>query len=507
MSMGIAGTAWSLLPSLVAILLALVTKDALLSLFAGVVVGGVLLGMPDPLAMLRAVVGDGSGNGLGLIGTIADASNAGLLLFPVLIGILIALMERSGAADSFGAWVTERVRTRRSSQLACGLLGCLLFVDDYFSCLVCGAVMRPVAQRTRVSRAKLAFLIDATAAPVCMIAPLSSWAAAVSATASDLGGVSGLELFVRAIPHNFYSLLTLAFVFALALTGRDFGPMTASELAAAGNAEPPASENDTSSAKHAGPLDFVLPIVLLVACCVPLMLWTGGFWGEGSARGSLALALGDTDTSFSLPAGTLLALALSATFLVVRRSLRIADLGPCIVNGARSMVPGVLTLVLALSLKAMTAALDASGFVFELMSAAPGTLAALLPALLFVVAAALAFATGTSWGTFAILIPIAVAVLGGASDATVAGIAACLAGAVCGDHASPLSDTTVMAAASADVELAEHVQTQLPYVLLIAGTSLACYVACGLGAPWPACVIAGGAALVVALLVLGRTAG
>lgn len=505
--MGLIGTAWSLLPSLVAILLALVTKDALLSLLAGVVVGGVLLGMPSPLAMLQAIVGDGSGNGLGLIGTIADASNAGLLLFPVLIGIMLALMERSGAAGSFGTWVTERVRTRQSSQLACSLLGCLLFVDDYFSCLVCGAVMRPVTQRTRVSRAKLAFLIDATAAPVCMIAPLSSWAAAVSATATDLGGVSGLELFVRAIPYNFYSLLTLVFVFALALTGRDFGPMLSSERAAAGNTEAPAAKCDTNSVKHAGPLDFVLSIVLLVACCVSLMLWTGGFWNEGPAQGSLALALGDTNTSFSLPAGTLLALALSAMFLIARRSLHVTDLGPCIVEGARSMVPGVLTLVLALSLKAMTAALDAQGFVFGLMSAAPNTLEALLPALLFVVATGLAFATGTSWGTFAILIPIAIAVLGGASEATVAGIAACLAGAVCGDHASPPSDTTVMAATSADVGLTEHVQTQLPYVLLIAGVSLLCYVACGLGAPWLACMVAGGAALVAALLALGRTVG
>ena len=414
-----------LCPRFVAIVLALITKETYTSLFVGIVVGALLLAGFNPVDTLNYVVGATVGEGdeavsVGFISALADPWNAGIFMFLVILGILVALINAAGGSAAFGAWAARHIKTRVGAQLATVVLGCLIFVDDYFNCLTVGAVMRPVTDARRVSRAKLSYLIDSTAAPVCMIAPISSWAAAVSATAADLDtGISGIQLFVQAIPYNFYSLLTIVFVVVIIVMGFDYGPMAKAELAAYRDGELGSlGGEDVESNSEARLVDMLLPIVVLIVCCIVGMLYVGGFW-DPAAEGYLdpALAFGNTDASVGLPWGSLVALVFTVIYLLCRRVITMGKLSECISEGFRAMVPAILILTFALTLKLVTSALGADVYVHGLMEGAAEGLYNMLPAIIFLVALGLAFATGTSWGTFGILIPIVLSVLSASPDA------------------------------------------------------------------------------------------
>lgn len=402
------------------------------------------------------------------------------------------------------------IKTRRGTQLATFLLGVLIFIDDYFNCLTVGAVMRPVTDAHRVSRAKLSYIIDATAAPICMIAPVSSWASAVSATASDMNnGITGIQLFIQAIPYNFYSLLTIVFVIGISLMGFDYGPMAKAEIEAyKGERSGSLGSEEISEREHASLWDMIIPIILLMIFCVIGMMYVGGFW-DPTAEGymDLSTAFGDTDASVGLPWGSIVALVISFIYLLCRRVLSFKDATDCIVSGFRAMVPAMLILTFALTLKLYTTALGADVFVAGLMEGAAAGLYNMLPAIIFLVALGLAFATGTSWGTFGILIPIVLPIFENQPELLTIGISACLAGAVCGDHISPISDTTVMASAGANVYHLEHVSTQMPYALTVAAIAFVMYIVSGIIQNWMICLPIGIAATVVVLLVLRGTVG
>ena len=467
------GTIWALVPPIVAILLALLVKEAYVSLFAGVLLGALFVSNFNPVATLDTVVNDG------LIAAIGD--NAGIFLFLVLLGVIVALVNRAGGSSAFGRWAEKNIRTRVGALLATFLLGVLIFIDDYFNCLTVGSVMRPVTDNHRISRAKLAFLIDATAAPICMIAPLSSWAAAVSGVADDLGtGISGIQLFLRAIPYNFYSLLTLVFIIALALMNFDYGPMRVAEMAAQleGNLGAQEGGGDAEANPRGRVIDLVLPVIVLIVTCTIGMLYVGGYFGGDYADDFIG-AFGNTDAFVALPWGAVISLVFTFIYFLCRRVLSFKDAAACIPQGFIAMVPPMIILTLAVSLKTMTSSLGAADFVHDMMLGAAQGLYSLLPAVIFVVAVALAFASGTSWGTFGILIPIVCAIFPADSRLLIIGISACLAGAVCGDHCSPISDTTIMASAGAQMDHLQHVSTQLPYALTVAGVSFATYIVAG----------------------------
>ncbi|MBQ9412861.1 MAG: Na+/H+ antiporter NhaC family protein [Oscillospiraceae bacterium] len=475
------GTFWALVPPILAIVLALITKEAYSSLFIGVVLGALLAAGGNPVGALNMTVSDDGG----MIAAIAD--NAGIFLFLVLLGIIVGLVNLSGGSAAFGRWAEKNIKTRVGAQIATFVLGVLIFIDDYFNCLTVGSVMRPVTDSHRVSRAKLSYLIDATAAPICMIAPVSSWAAAVSGVADDLDtGISGIQLFIRAIPYNFYSLLTFVFIIGLVVMKFDYGPMQLHEMAAQLSGELGGLENDDESRDHGKGrvLDLILPVVVLIICCTVGMLYVGGFfgtdwWGGTDCAGDFIGAFGNTDAFVGLPWGSIVALIIIVIYMLCRRVLTFKEAMECVPKGFISMVPAMTILTLAVSLKNMTSALGAADFVHDVMEGAAGSLFSLLPAVIFVVAVILAFASGTSWGTFGILIPIVLAVFPADSKLLIIGISACLAGAVCGDHCSPISDTTIMASAGAQIEHINHVSTQLPYALTVAGVSFVTYIFAG----------------------------
>ena len=420
-------------------------------------------------------------------------------MFLILLGIIVALMNSAGGSAAFGRWAEKNVKTRVGAMLATILLGVLIFVDDYFNCLTVGSVMRPVTDGHRISRAKLAFIIDATAAPICMIAPVSSWAAAVSATAQDLNtGISGIQLFIRAIPYNFYSLLTIAFVIALSIMGFDYGPMAAAELKALQGELGALSEEAEEDKPRASIWDMLFPVLVLIVFCIIGMMYVGGFWSGASLIDSFA----DTDASVGLPWGCIVALLITYIYLLCRRVISFKEASACITKGFVAMVPSMLILTFALTLKNMTGLLGAADYVAGLVEGAADGLFAMLPAVIFLVALGLAFASGTSWGTFGILIPIVLPVFENNQELLMIGISACLAGAVCGDHISPISDTTIMASAGANVDHVEHVSTQLPYALTVAAVSFVCYILAGFVQNWVVCLAVGVVLVVAALFVL-----
>ena len=500
-------TFWALVPPIVAIVLALITKEAYSSLFIGILVGALFQCNFAPVATLDTIVNDG------LVSAIEG--NAGIFLFLVLLGIIVALVNASGGSAAFGRWAEKNIKTRVGAMLATFVLGVLIFIDDYFNCLTVGSVMRPVTDGHKISRPKLAYLIDATAAPVCMIAPVSSWAAAVSGVAADLDtGISGIELFIRAIPYNFYSLLTSVFLIAIAVMKFDYGPMKLHERNAQRTGELGALENaqDDEGSPKGKVMDLIIPVVILFVLCTVGMIYVGGFfgvdaWGGTDCAGDFIGAFGNTDAFIGLPWGGLLSLILIVIYLVARRVLTFKEAMACVPKGFIAMVPPITILTLAVSLKSMTSALGADVFVRDMMYGASSFLYGLLPAVIFLVACVLAFASGTSWGTFGILIPIVVSVFDPSSTLLTVGISACLAGAVCGDHCSPISDTTIMASAGAQCDHVTHVSTQLPYAITVAGVSFVCFIIAGFVQNAIICLALGAVLTVGTLLVLRSMGG
>ena len=474
----LANTAWSLLPPVIAIVLALITKEAYSALFIGVLVGGLFTCGFAPVATLDTILNDG------LIAAIA--ANAGIFLFLVLLGIIVSLVNAAGGSAAFGRWAETHIKTHAGAQLATFVLGILIFIDDYFNCLTVGSVMRPVTDGHKISRPKLAYLIDATAAPVCMIAPISSWAAAVSSTAEGLDtGMSGIELFVKAIPYNLYSILTFVLILALVAMKFDYGPMRKfEEKAAKGDLSALTADAGESANPNGRVIDLILPVLVLIVTCTLGMIYVGGFFGvdmsgNPSFAGDFIGAFGNTNAFVGLPWGGIIALVLTVIYLVARKVLSFKEAMACVPRGFVAMVPPIIILTLAVSLKAMINSLGADVYVYNLMFAASEWLYSMLPAVIFVVACILAFASGTSWGTFGILIPIVTAVFPADSTLLIIGISACCAGAVCGDHCSPISDTTIMASAGAQCLHLDHVSTQLPYAVTVAIVSFVGFIVAG----------------------------
>ena len=476
------GTLWSLFPPVIAIGLALLTKEVYSSLFIGILAGGLLATGFNPIHTLDSVTTDG------LISAVSGT--AGIFIFLVCLGVIVALLNKAGGAQAFGRWAAKNVKGKIGASLATFAFGVLIFIDDYFNCLTVGAVMRPVTDKAKISRSKLAYLIDATAAPICMIAPISSWAAAVSEYAPE--GVSGIAMFVRAIPYNFYSLMTFVFIIALVLMKFDYGPMKLHELNAENgdlftSGTVVADEEENNANQKAKVIDLILPIVVLIGICVYALFYVGRCMGEewvfASANYDKSLgfidAFSNTDATVGLPWGGLIALVFVIIYFVARRLISFKDAMACIPKGFNAMVPAILILTMATSLKNMTGLLDSDAFVQGALENA-SALNNFLPAIIFLVACGIAFATGTSWGTFGILIPIVLSVFSGTDGAiTIIAVSACMAGAVCGDHCSPISDTTIMASAGAQCDHISHVSTQLPYALTVAGISFVGYIFAG----------------------------
>ena len=490
------GTFWALIPPVVAIVLALISKEVYSSLFLGIVVGALFIAGFAPVAAMDTMVNDG------FIAAMSDGWNAGIFMFLVLLGIMVALVNAAGGSAAFGRWAAKHVHTRGGASLATFVLGAMLFVDDYFNCLTTGSVMRTVTDSQRMSREKLAYHIDATADPICMIAPISSWAAAVSATAQDLNtGITGIQLFIKAIPYNFYSLMTIVFVITLSLMNFDYGPMAAAQLRAyqtgeLGNLSP----IEEAKQSKASLWDMIIPVAALIGCCICGMMYVGGFW-DGSG---VIDAFANTDASVGLPWGAIIALLFASAYLMLRRVITFKEVSECIVKGFTAMVPALLILTFALTLKNMTGMLGADVYVAGLVEGAAEGLFSMLPAIIFVVAVGLAFSTGTSWGTFGILIPIVLPVFQNNPDLLMIGISACLAGAVCGDHCSPISDTTIMASAGANVNHIAHVTTQLPYALTVAAISFVLYIVAGFVRNAVICLVLGAVITVATLIVIRK---
>ena len=490
-------TFWALVPPIVAIVLALITKETYSSLFIGILVGALFVANFSPVGTLDAMITEGF--------TPAIADNAGIFMFLVILGIMVALVNSTGAAAAFGRWAAKHVKSRAGTLFATFVLGVLIFIDDYFNCLTVGSVMRPLTDNQKISRAKLAYLIDATAAPVCMIAPVSSWAAAVSGVAEDLdAGISGIQLFIQAIPFNFYSLLTFVFVIGIIV----IGPMAKSELEALkGNLGSLGGDEEIENTR-ATLWDMLVPIIVLIIMCVVGLMYVGGFWdAESGVAGDFVGSFGNTDAFVGLPWGSLVALLFTIVYLICRRVTNFKDAMSCAIKGFNAMVPAILILTFAVSLKNMTGLLGADVYVEGVMKAASASLFKMLPAIIFIVACLLAFATGTSWGTFGILIPIVLPIFEVGDPLLMIGISACLAGAVCGDHCSPISDTTIMASAGANCNHIEHVQTQLPYAVTVALLSFVNFIIAGFVQNAWICLPIGAVMTVAVLFVLRATVG
>lgn len=466
-------TLFSLLPPVIAIGLALITKEVYTSLLAGIITGGLLYSNFNLELMLNTIFFEESG---GMIYKLADAWNVGILVFLVMLGILVSLLNKAGGSAAFGKWASKHIKTRIGAQLSVMVLGILIFVDDYFNCLTVGSVLRPVTDRHKVSRAKLSYIIDATAAPVCIIAPISSWAAAVTSSVPEDAGINGFSVFIQTIPYNLYAILTLVMVFAVTVLRVDFGLMKTHERNAIQGdifTTPgrPYEDNEEEILKeNAHVLDLVLPVAVLIVSCIVAMVYTGGFF-----RGaSFVEAFADSDASVGLVLGGAVTLVFTFIYYMLRDVLTFQEFTECIPEGFKSMIAPILILTMAWTLSGMTNLLGAKVFVAELVSNSARAMQGFLPMIIFIVAALLAFATGTSWGTFSILIPIVLGVFP-SNQMMVISIASCLAGAVCGDHCSPISDTTIMASAGGHCEHVNHVTTQLPYVLLVAAVCVIGY--------------------------------
>ncbi|MBQ5319993.1 MAG: Na+/H+ antiporter NhaC family protein [Oscillospiraceae bacterium] len=477
------GSLWALLPPIIAIGLALITKEVYSSLFVGIITGGVVYAAASSSGfsgMFTAVVQDG------LIANLSDSYNVGILIFLVILGIIVVLMNKAGGSRAYGEWAAKHIKSRAGASIATFFLGVLIFVDDYFNCLTVGSVMRPITDKHKVSRSKLAYLIDSTAAPICIIAPISSWAAAVSGT---VDGVNGIRLFISTIPYNLYALLTLIMVIFIAVANIDYGPMKTHEsnahngdLFTTRNKIYEESEEPITSKGKV--IDLILPVVILIASCVAGMIYTGGFFSGTD----FITAFADCDAAYGLSLGSLGALLVIIAYFICRRVLTFSDCMDSIALGFKQMVPAILILTFAWTLKTMTNLLDAGTFVSGIVESATA-IQILLPLILFVVAIGLSFATGTSWGTFGILIPIVTSVFekdllnvsstGDIPAMVIICISACLAGAVCGDHCSPISDTTIMASTGAQCDHVNHVSTQLPYALTVAAVSAVGYLISG----------------------------
>ena len=501
------GTFWALVPPAVAIVLALITKEAYSSLFIGILVGALFQCSFAPVATLDTIINDGL--------VAAVEGNAGIFLFLVMLGTIVALVNASGGSAAFGRWAEKNIRTRTGAMLATFVLGVLIFIDDYFNCLTVGSVMKPVTDGHRISRAKLSYLIDATAAPVCMIAPISSWAAAVAVATAGLDvGYTGIELFIRAIPYNFYSLLTFVFIIALCFMKFDYGPMKIHEMNAQLNGDlgalEDASENEGNPKGRV--IDLVLPVVILIVTCFIGMIYVGGFfgvdaWGGTECAGDFFGAFGNTDAFIGLPWGGLISLVLTIAYVVARRLMSFKEAMACVPKGFVAMVPPIIILTLAVALKNMVGSLGADIFFETIMTGAAASLYSMLPAIIFVAACILAFSSGTSWGTFSILIPIVAAIFPVGSELLIIGISACLAGAVCGDHCSPISDTTIMASAGAQCDHVNHVSTQLPYAITVAAVSFVSFIIAGFVQNAAICLIIGAVLMVGTLFVIRSVTG
>lgn len=477
------GSLWSLFPPVIAIGLALITKEVYSSLFIGILSGGIIYAISQSSGfegVFTAVVKDG------IIANISDSYNVGILVFLVVLGVIVVLMNKAGGSRAYGEWAAAHIKTRRGAQLSTFLLGVMIFVDDYFNCLTVGSVMRPVTDKHNVSRSKLAYLIDATAAPICIIAPISSWAAAVSGT---IEGVNGISLFISTIPYNLYALLTILMVIFMATADSDFGPMKLHEdnakngdLFTSGRKD---FDDDAEPIRSKGKvIDLILPVIFLIIFCVAGMIYTGGFFSGTNFIDAFA----GCDAAWGLSLGSVGALIVIIFYFLLRGVLKFRECMDSIAAGFKQMVPAILILTFAWTLKTMTNSLEAGTFVSGIVESATA-LHILLPVILFLVAVGLSFATGTSWGTFGILIPIVTSVFsaelatasttGEIPQMVIVCISACLAGAVCGDHCSPISDTTIMASTGAQCDHVNHVSTQLPYALTVAGVCAVGYVISG----------------------------
>lgn len=463
----------SVLPPVVAIALALITKEVYSSLFLGVLTGAVAYAGANFSGIVNRLVRDG------IVASLSDSYNMGILVFLVVLGMMVAMMNLSGGSKAFGQWARTKIKTRQGAEAATILLGILIFVDDYFNCLTVGSVMKPLTDEYRISRAKLAYLIDATAAPVCILAPISSWAAAVS---GFVKGENGLTVFIQAIPFNFYAILTIVMMFALVIMNFDYSKMAVYERNAVetGDLFTVRDENAINAEKaekvsgtHGKVIDLVFPVIVLIICCVIAMVYTGGFF-DGT---SFVHAFANCDAAASLSMGSMVALLISVIFYTVRGTISFRDCMGCIPEGFKSMVSPILVLTLAWSLKVMTDGLGLAAFISNLVSG--GILVSLFPALIFLIACGLGIASGTSWGTFGILIPIALAITEAYPDMTIIVISACLAGGVCGDHCSPISDTTIMSSAGAACNHISHVETQMPYAMTVMCVSAVTYLVAG----------------------------
>ena len=493
-------TAWALLPPIIAIGLALITKEVYSSLFLGIVMGGLLYSGFSFEGTTMHVLEDG------FISVLSDSYNVGILIFLVILGTMVSLMNRAGGSAAFGRWAQKKIKTRVGAQLSAIALGILIFIDDYFNCLTVGSVMRPVTDSHKVSRAKLSYLIDATAAPICIIAPISSWAAAVS---GFVEGEDGFSIFVRAIPYNYYALFTIAMMILITVWNFDYGPMAKYETnALKGDLFSDSKEEKDTQRTFENPngrvLDLILPVLVLIVCCVLGMLYSGGFFSGVD----FVSAFAGSDASVGLALGSIFALLLTILYYCLRRIMSFRECCDCLPYGFKAMVPAILILTFAWTLKAMTDSLGAADFVAGTISQAAGNLMALLPAIIFLIGAFLAFATGTSWGTFGILIPIVVAVFQNTDpQLMIISISACMAGAVCGDHCSPISDTTIMASAGAQCEHVTHVTTQLPYVITVAAVSFVTYLIAGFVRNVFIMLVIGFALMIATLYVIKQIAG
>lgn len=500
------GTAWSLLPPIVAIALALKTKEVYSSLFVGIVLGAVQYSVSMGTGLegfishlLNDTVGEGdSARQYGMIHCLSDPWNVGILVFLVILGSMVSLMNKAGGSAAFGRWAVRHVRTKRGAQIATIILGMLIFIDDYFNCLTVGSVMRPVMVRQGITKEKLAYLIDSTAAPVCIISPISSWAAAVSGFVT--GDENGLALFCKAIPFNFYALFTIIFLFGVVLTDFDFKAMSKYEArfkewyerTNGGRLDDVSgtklhvvehgvgAERQEPGREKGAVADLVVPILMLIVFCVLGMIYSGGFFDKSDGNYmDFVDSFAASNASVGLVIGSLVSFILTVAMFTCRRTLPFDEAMSCLIKGFEAMVPAILILTLAWTLKSMTDSLGASEYVAGVVGSMAAGLQMLLPAIIFLVAAFLAFATGTSWGTFGILIPICIAVFPDAGALRIISISACMAGAVCGDHVSPISDTTIMASAGAECKHVHHVSSQLPYALTVAGVSFLTFVVAG----------------------------
>ena len=500
----------ALVPPLLAILLALVTKEVYSSLFVGAISGALLYANFDlEFAIQTLLFGrtmDKKPEPAGLVPKIADSWNVGILVFLVLLGILVALMNKAGGSAAFGRWASKHIKTRIGAQLATVALGIMIFVDDYFNCLTVGSVMRPVTDGHKVSRAKLAYLIDATAAPICIIAPISSWAAAVTSSVPEDAGINGFQTFLRTIPYNFYAILTVVMMIYITVRRVDYGPMKKHEMNAlkgdlftTGKAM---DVNEGTPNPKGRVLDLILPVLFLIVACIVGMIYTGGFF-EGE---NFVDAFANADASVGLVYGGAVTLLFTFFYYMYRDVISFKEFMECIPRGFVAMVAPILILVLAWTLSGMTGLLGANAYVADLVGGSAAAMQAFLPAVVFLVALGLAFATGTSWGTFGILIPIVLGVFK-SGDMMVMSIAACLAGAVCGDHCSPISDTTIMASAGAQSNHVNHVSTQLPYALTVAAVSAVTYIVAGLSeSPWISLAV-GIPLMILVLFIIERVVG